>query len=140
MENTDYSIEQIAPAATLMIRQAELYPLMLLKKLQLENDEEGIHFGLFHKNKLVSVVSCFEGIDKSMQFRKFVTLKEFQHQGFGSALLNYVLAFADEQKTKKIWCNARTTAIGFYQKFGMIETSDRFSKNGIDYVVMQKEL
>ena len=62
----DYSIEQIAPAATLRVRQAELYPLMLLKKLQLEEDEDGIHFGLFHDDKLISVVSCFEKNDGNM--------------------------------------------------------------------------
>ena len=136
----DYSIEQIAPAATLRVRQAELYPLMLLKKLQLEEDEDGIHFGLFHDDKLISVVSCFEKNDGNIQFRKFATIKEFQNQGFGTALLKYILAFAEEQKMKKIWCNARTTAIGFYQKLGLKETDLRFSKDGNDYVIMEKEL
>ena len=82
----------------------------------------------------------FEKDDKSMQFRKFATLKEYQHKGFGTALLKYVLAFAEEQKTKRIWCNARTTAIGFYQKFGMVETDEKFFRDGIDYVIMEKEL
>ena len=140
MTTQDYTIEQIPPAATLKVRQAELYPLLLLKKLQLEEDEYGIHFGLFFDNKLISVVSCFEKEDGSMQFRKFATLKEYQHQGFGSALLNYILAFAEDQKKKRIWCNARTTAIGFYQKLGLKETDVRFSKDGNDYVIMEKEL
>ncbi len=140
MSNQDYSIEQIPPAATLIVRQAELYPLMLLKKLQLDEDENGIHFGLFHDNKLISVVSCFEKEDGSMQFRKFATIKEFQRQGFGTALLKYIMAFAEEQNVRKIWCNARISAIGFYQKFGLQETVVKFSRDGIDYVVMEKEL
>ncbi|OAQ42422.1 hypothetical protein A5893_04145 [Pedobacter psychrophilus] len=117
-----------------------MYPLMLLKKLQLEEDEDGIHFGLFHDDKLISVVSCFEKEDGCVQFRKFATLKEFQHQGFGTALLTYIMAFAEEQKTKKIWCNARSTAIGFYQKLGLTETDEKFTRDGIDYVIMEKEL
>ena len=140
MTTQDYSIEQIPPAATLRVRQAELYALLLLKKLQLEEDEDGIHFGLFFDNKLISVVSCFEKEDDSIQFRKFATLKEYQHQGFGSALLNYVLAFAEEQKKKRIWCNARTTAVNFYKKFEMQETDKRFSRDRINYVVMEKGL
>ncbi|WP_232456795.1 GNAT family N-acetyltransferase [Pedobacter psychrophilus] len=140
MSHLNYSIEQIPPAATLRVRQAELYPLMLLKKLQLEEDEDGIHFGLFHDDKLISVVSCFEKEDGCVQFRKFATLKEFQHQGFGTALLTYIMAFAEEQKTKKIWCNARSTAIGFYQKLGLTETDEKFTRDGIDYVIMEKEL
>lgn len=140
MDLKDYSIEQIPPAATLRVRQAELYPKLLLKKLQLDEDEDGIHFGLFHQDQLISVVSCFDKGEGIIQFRKFATLKEFQSQGFGAALLNYIFAYAKEQKMKKIWCNARSTAINFYKKFGMVETEERFSKDGIDYLIMEKEL
>jgi ribosomal protein S18 acetylase RimI-like enzyme len=140
LDSKNGSIEQITPILTLKIRQAELYPNLTLKEVQLDEDEEGLHFGYFHENKLISVVSCFEKDDKSMQFRKFATLKEYQHKGFGTALLKYVLAFAEEQKTKRIWCNARTTAIGFYQKLGLKETDIKFYKDGNDYVIMEKEL
>nr|MBC7611323.1 GNAT family N-acetyltransferase [Pseudopedobacter sp.] len=140
MDKTQFSIEQIPPAATLMVRQAELYPKLLLKKLQLEEDEDGIHFGLYHQDKLISVVSCFDKGNGIIQFRKFATLKEFQHQGFGSALLNYIFAYAEEQKAYKIWCNARSTATNFYKKFGMIETDQKFSKDDIDYIILEKEL
>ena len=140
MEEKHFSIEQIPPEATLRVRQAELYPNLLLKKLQLDEDEDGIYFGLFHQNKLISVVSYFDKEDGTVQFRKFATLKEFQHQGFGSALLKYILAYAEEQKMKKIWCNARSTAINFYKKFGMETTNQTFSKDGIDYIIMEKHL
>ncbi|MEO5911403.1 MAG: GNAT family N-acetyltransferase [Pelobium sp.] len=140
MNLKDYSIEQIPPVLTLKIRQAELYPKLPLKELQLHEDEDGIHFGLFHQNKLIAVVSYFDKGGSIIQFRKFATLKEFQHRGFGAALLNYIFAYAEEQKIKKIWCNARSTAIDFYKKFGMEETEERFSRDGIDYIVMEKEL
>ena len=140
MDETQFSIEQIPPAATLRVRQAELYPKLLLKKLQLEEDEDGIHFGLFYQNKLTSVVSCFDRGNGVIQFRKFATLKEFQHQGFGSALLTYIFAYAEEQKSHKIWCNARSTATNFYKKFGMVETDQKFSKDDIDYIILEKEL
>ena len=40
----------------------------------LQDDEDGLHFGLFNKEKLVSVVSLF--IDgEEAQFRKFATLQ-----------------------------------------------------------------
>jgi GNAT superfamily N-acetyltransferase len=140
LDEKQYSIEQIPPAATLMVRQAELYPKLLLKKLKLDEDEDGIHFGLFYQNKLISVVSCFGRGDGVIQFRKFATLKEFQYQGFGSALLQYIFDYAEEQRVHKIWCNARITAVKFYKKSGMIETKQKFSKDGIDYIIMEKEL
>jgi GNAT superfamily N-acetyltransferase len=138
LEEKHFSIEQIPPAATLMVRQAELYPNLLLKKLQLDEDEDGIHFGLFHKDNLTSVVSCFEKGNGELQFRKFATLKEYQHMGFGSALLQYILAYADERNFTKVWCNARTSALGFYAKYGFVGTEEMFSKDGIDFVIMEK--
>ncbi|MBD3749675.1 MAG: GNAT family N-acetyltransferase [Sphingobacteriales bacterium] len=132
-------MEQIPPAATLRLRQAELYPDLAFEDLSLPEDEEGIHFGLFHQNQLIAVVSCFLKAEE-MQFRKFATQKAFQHQGFGSALLKYIFEFAKAENKKKIWCNARSSATSFYKKFGMLETDQKFSKADIDYIIMEKEL
>lgn len=139
MEEKHFSIEQIPPAATLRLRQAELYPDLPFEELILPEDEKGIHFGLFHQDRLISVVSCFLKTDE-MQFRKFATQKTFQHQGFGSELLRYIIRFAETENKKKIWCNARSSATNFYKKFGMIETDEKFSKDDIDYIIMEKEL
>lgn len=139
MEEKHFLIEQIPPAATLRLRQAELYPDLPFEELILPEDAEGIHFGLFHQNQLISVVSCFLKAEE-MQFRKFATQQKFQHQGFGSALLKYIFEFAEAENKKKIWCNARSTATEFYKKFGMVETEQKFSKAGIDYIIMEKEL
>ncbi len=138
MEDT-FSIEQIPAVLTLKLRQAELYPDSSLMEMQLEEDEQGVHFGLFHKNQLIAVVSCFLR-GKEMQFRKFATTKGYQQKGFGTALLTYIIEFAKKEGIKKIWCNARTSATGFYKKSGMGETDEFFIKNGVDYVIMIKEL
>lgn len=139
MEEKHFSIEQIPPAATLRLRQAELYPDLPFEELILPEDENGIHFGLFHQNQLISVVSCFLN-PEDMQFRKFATQKTYQHQGFGKALLQHIIRFAETENKKMIWCNARSSATEFYKKFGMIETEQKFSKAGLDYIIMEKEL
>jgi predicted GNAT family N-acyltransferase len=137
LDTKNFSIEQIPPAATLMVRQAELYPKLLLKKLQLDEDEDGIHLGLFHDNKLITVVSLFQrGTD--LQFRKFATISAYQKMGFGKEMLKYVFDFATKLNCKRVWCNARISAVSFYQKFGMVNTETTFSKDGIEYVIMEK--
>ena len=107
--------------------------------MEMEVDREGYHFGAFVDNKLAGVVSLFrEGSD--FQFRKFAVDAAFQNKGIGTALLNYITEFAIAEGGVKLWCNARLNAIGFYLKHGFIQTTELFSKNGHDYVIMEKAL
>ncbi|TKB98924.1 GNAT family N-acetyltransferase [Pedobacter cryophilus] len=134
-----HPIEQITQELTWKIRQKELNPELPLAAIKLPEDDLGMHLGLFHNNKLITVVSLFE-YGEVLQFRKFATDSEYQKMGFGKQMIEYILAYAEEHHFTKVWCNARTSASGFYEKFGFTETEDRFSKNGIDYVIMEKEI
>ena len=132
-------IEQITHELTWRLRQKELYPELPIHEMKLDEDLDGIHFGLFLDKELISVISVFEKAN-SMQFRKFATHKEYQHKGYGTLLLNYIIAFAIQEKKSSIWCNARESATGFYQKLGFIETDEKFIRSGINYIIMKKEL
>lgn len=134
-----YQIEQITHQLTWIIRQKELYPDLPLSKIQLDEDLNGIHFGLFYQDKLISIVSLFDCGD-SYQFRKFATLKEFQNQGIGTILLNHIIKFAKKESKLNLWCNARVSAIGFYKKNGFVETDNTFTRDGINFVIMTKDL
>jgi predicted GNAT family N-acyltransferase len=130
-------IEQIRQELTWAIRQKELNPELPLNEIKLPEDDLGIHLGLFHDNKLITVVSLFQRGD-DLQFRKFATLSNYQKQGFGRQMMQYIMEFAIQFNCKRVWCNARVSAITFYQKYGMQTTNETFSKNGIDYVIMEK--
>ena len=41
---------------------------------------------------------------------------------------------------KRIWCNARTSATGFYEKFGFQSKDEYFSEQGVDFVIMELHL
>jgi len=116
-----------------------MYPELNFDKVILPNDEDGIHLGLFDDNTLISVVSLFRTED-SMQFRKFATLSEYQHKGYGSEILRYLLEYSKNERCDHIWCNARRSASGFYSKFGFLETNKTSTANGHDYVIMEREL
>jgi ribosomal protein S18 acetylase RimI-like enzyme len=131
------SIEQIRPEHTWQLRRDVLYPGKMKHEMEMEEDAHGIHFGAFTDNKLAGVVSLFQN-RTSFQFRKLAVDPALQKAGIGSSLLAYITKYAEESSGTRIWCNARTNAIGFYLKLGFIETEDRFSKNGIDYVIMEK--
>ena len=113
-----------------------MWPDQPLKFIVLENDSEGIHFGLFEEFELVGVISLFiEG--NSAQFRKFAVIKEKQGKGYGTLLLDHLINFVKKQKKlKRIWCNARSDKTSFYERFGMEETPNTFVKASIHYTIM----
>ncbi|HTN22132.1 MAG TPA: GNAT family N-acetyltransferase [Pelobium sp.] len=129
-------IEQITQELTWKLRQKELYPDLPIEAIKLPEDNLGIHLGLFYQNKLATVVSLFEDNNK-LQFRKLATDKKYQRLGLGSKMINYVLNYAKEKHIGKVWCNARLSATGFYEKLGFVKTEKTFSKGGIDYVIME---
>lgn len=133
------SIEQIRPELTWRLRQEVLYPAQKLYEMELDEDQEGIHFGAFTDNKLVGIISLFQ-TDKSFQFRKLAVLTEYQKMGIGNALLQRVEEFAESESGTVIWCNARLSAIGFYMKAGYSHTGKLFSKNGFDYEILEKQI
>jgi GNAT superfamily N-acetyltransferase len=133
------SIEQITPELTWRLRRDVLYPDSNILDMEMDVDRGGIHFGAFVDNKFAGVISLFrEGDD--FQFRKFAVDLVLQSKGIGTALLNYITEFVIEEGGQKLWCNARLNAAGFYLKFGFTQTDRLFSKNGYDYVIMEKTL
>lgn len=130
------SIEQITPELTWPLRQAVMYPSWSIDEVKLANDFEGIHFGLYDNNTLISVVSTFIS-ENSLQFRKFATLSSEQGKGYGGLLLAHIIQFAKNEHCSRMWCNARCNASAFYAKFGFTETEQKFHQDGHDFVIME---
>lgn len=107
--------------------------------MEMDEDQDGIHFGAFTDNKLIGVVSLFQR-DDAFQFRKFAVDPDYQGNGIGNKMLTYITDFAKADGGKTIWCNARLSAIGFYLKNGFHQTGSLFSKNGFDYEILEKYL
>ncbi|WP_397443790.1 GNAT family N-acetyltransferase [Peribacillus aracenensis] len=104
--------------------------------IKLEDDDLGIHYGLFKGDDLISVISLFIN-NRECQFRKFATLQLEQGKGYGSTLLDYIIKEAQNNGVKRIWCNARKNKVDFYKKFGLQETNSSFMKEGKSYVIME---
>jgi len=133
------SIEQIRPELTWRLRRDVLYPGQKMFEMEMEEDADGMHFGAFKDNKLVGVVSLFQkGTD--FQFRKLAVDPAVQGTGIGNNLLAYITKHAQDQGGTRIWCNARVSAIGFYFKAGFVQTGELFSRNDVDYEILEKRL
>ena len=133
------SIEQISPENTWRLRRDILYPNQKMFEMEMDEDTHGIHFGAFKDDKMVGVVSLFQK-DTDFQFRKFAVDASEQKMGIGSGLLQYITDYATGNGGTRIWCNARSTATGFYLKAGFVQTGELFSKSGFDYEIMEKAI
>lgn len=132
-------IKQIEASETHFLRHKVMWPDKPLAFVILEEDEKGKHFGLFEDSRLISIISVFIQ-NENAQFRKFATDTHAQGKGYGSMLLNYLINELKTHKIQKLWCDARTTAISFYEKFGMEVESEVFLKNEKEYVKMSLTL
>ena len=132
-------IKEITPSETLDLRHRILSPNKSVDSIILTEDDVGQHFGLFKDVQLISVISLFIENDMA-QFRKFATETIEQHKGYGSILLNYIIEESVKNNVKNLWCNARLTALRFYEKFGFEVVSEKWIKNDIEYVKMERTL
>jgi ribosomal protein S18 acetylase RimI-like enzyme len=57
--------------------------------------------------------------------------------GVGAALLRYALDHARAQGGRRVWCNARTAAVGFYEREGMVTEGEEFQlgRNGPHFLM-----
>ncbi len=132
-------IKKISPSDTWSIRQSVMWPDKPLTYVQLEEDKKGLHYGVFENAELLSVISLFIE-NENAQFRKFATQVIHQAKGHAAALLNFLIHECEKQHIKTLWCNARTSAYPFYQKFGFEIVSETWTKDGIEFVKMSKTL
>lgn len=132
-------IQEISAADTWELRQKVMWPEKHISYVKLEDDMEGIHYGLYKNNQLVSVVSLFIDNNRA-QFRKFATDESEQGNGYGSKLLLHLITVVRNKGVSSLWCNARLAKAAFYEKFGLKVIDGIFIKGEKEYVVMAMDL
>lgn len=132
-------IRNIAAADTLALRQLVLWPEHPISASKVPGDEGALHFGGFRSDQLICVASLFPE-KAAIRLRKFATHPDHQGQGLGSKMLRHLLVRAKARKHTRIWCDARETALPFYQRFGFTSHDERFFKRDVAYIRMEKLL
>ena len=132
-------IRRIQWQETIALRHAVLWPDRPPEFCHVEGDEGAWHFGAYLPEGLVSVASVYpEG--RSARLRKFATATGFQGRGIGTRMLSHILSDLRSKGVSCFWCDARESAIGFYQRFGMKPEGDRFYKGEVPFFKMSVAL
>ncbi len=115
-----------------------------------DHHHDTVHFGIVDEDFDVHAVATFihnacpekPGVE-AIQLRGMCVDEPLQGAGLGERLLEGALGQLAVRfpAAKVVWCNARTSAAGFYEKMGFERIGEEFDKPHIGpHVVMWKKL
>ncbi|EIM86270.1 uncharacterized protein STEHIDRAFT_147702 [Stereum hirsutum FP-91666 SS1] len=162
---TSVDIRPISADETVALRHAVLWPNVPIDSeiIRLPEDDSGYHLGAFVQGTgtPVAVISVFredmaptlfpvrstdassseQSHPVSFRFRKFACYPAFQGRGIGSALLAHTMDYCrTDMGAGLLWCDARVTAVSWYEKRGLEAFGDTWFKGTLEYIKMRKFL
>ena len=99
-----------------------------------DKEINSFHLGAFNGNTLIGGVSVMKNESKKkelpncFQLRGLFVDKEFQHNGIGKTIVNFVENRLRDSGVNYLWMNARESAVLFYLKLN-------YSNSKISYVI-----
>ncbi|MBS4221726.1 GNAT family N-acetyltransferase [Lederbergia citrea] len=125
--NQKIEIRVIKPEETYPIRHFVLRPNQMLKNCVYPGDQDvsTFHLGAFYEGKLVGIASYYlEGNpefkeETQYRLRGMATLTEYRGMEAGKQLIREAEKIMKNRGAELWWCNARTSASGFYEKLGL---------------------
>ena len=99
-----------------------------------DKEINSFHVGAFNGNTLIGGVSVMKNeckkkeLPNCFQLRGLFVDKEFQHNGIGKTIVNFVENRLRESGVNYLWMNARESAVLFYLKLN-------YSNSKISYVI-----
>jgi ribosomal protein S18 acetylase RimI-like enzyme len=142
-------IKEIPSKETYTVRHPVLRKGKPLESCTFEGDdlETTHHFGLFFDNDLIGIISLYSKINTTFagenqaQIRGMAVLEQHQKKGIGEALVKHCENYCLQKKMDLIWFNARTAAVGFYQKMNYKTVGEAFDIKDVgEHYLMFKKL
>ncbi len=139
------SIRAIAPERTHALRQRILRRHQPISEMEYPGDREAdtVHLGAFDAERLVGIASLYrepwreDPRPGDWRLRGMTVEDRLRGAGVGAALLQACIDHVRGAGGKRLWCNARTPAQGFYERFGLTTRSAVWEEEGIGpHVVM----
>lgn len=132
------AVDRIVPLRHEVLRAG--LPIMTAR-FEGDKDKHTLHFGLFLADEAGEPVGDPVGCASLMlnmynnevpawQLRGMATATAYQGRGLGKQLLQWIEKYLsgcfEYARVEMMWCNARATAIGFYEQNGWQRVSDVF--------------
>ncbi len=120
-----YNIEKVSPDVVRLLRHKVLRPNLPFEASCLPSDSDpgAIHFTLKNGDTILSIASLYAESLEAMpnknayRLRGMATEPSEQRKGFGTMIFHGAMDYLKKETDVEIlWCNARVTAFGFYEK------------------------
>jgi len=129
-----HDVRRISAAETHPLRQAILRPHQDEGAVRWPGDDaaDTVHFGAFAGGRLVGVGTLLREAPKgssdprAWRLRGMATHPDVRGQGHGAAIVRAALEHARAQGATRMWFNARTSAVPFYEKLGFVRSGHEF--------------
>jgi GNAT superfamily N-acetyltransferase len=113
-----------------------------------DEDPASFHLGVFVDGELIGVASFtpaetpYRSGARGWQLRGMAITPAHQGQGLGAAIITEAAARVRADGSHVLWCNARDTALGFYDGLGFIVHGEGFvtPDSGLPHHVMVFDL
>lgn len=98
---------------------------------------EGIFHLAFYVDEEISTIASFfpnnykDSKELGYQLRGMATDLPHTGKGYGKQLIEFAVEYIKNTNAQYIWCNARSSAVKFYQKLGFELVSDEFEIAGV---------
>ncbi len=94
------------------------------------------HLAYYEGEEITCIASFFpknhgERKELGYQLRGMATDDQFKGKGYGTKLVQFAVEYIEKTNAAYIWCNARASAVPFYQKLGFELASNEFEIAGI---------
>ncbi len=142
-------VKAISAEDTYNIRQEVLRPGYPIDSCHFDgdHDEQTFHLGAFVDGRLVSIASFyFDRSDKIQEenqyrLRGMATLPNFRGLGLSKALLSTGFPLIKQNFCSHVWCNARKSAVGFYESTGFEGIGEYFEIENVGtHLLMAKKI
>lgn len=98
------------------------------------------HFGMIEENRVVACALAIPVTPEKAKIRQMTVALEYQRQGVGRQLLRNMELDLKQQGIESLELEARSTAVGFYEKLGYITEGNEFLVVSIPHKRMVKSL
>ncbi len=133
IEIKEISVEQARP-----IRQCVLRPHQAASELVYPGDDapDSFHLGAVRSDEVLAILSMYcspkpNENTQAWRIRGMASVPEIRGTGFGRRLVEVACDRAWNIEKAPIWCNARESAFGFYEKLGFVIEGGIFEIDGI---------
>lgn len=107
---------------------------------ELEKEKKDLLIGAFEDDRLMACCILTQLSTSSYKLRQMAVSQKMQRLGIGAMMLHFAENLARDSRYDTMILNARTTAIGFYEKMGYSIHGDEFIEVGIPHVEMRKKI